>query len=64
MTDTTDTTKDDTGRCAVLTLPSFKGDLPEFRCIRRATTLRDGRNVCAGHARQLAVRFFCDEVPS
>jgi hypothetical protein len=59
MTDTITTDDiDDAGRCCAMVLPGFAGDLPPYRCTRQATTLRNGRAVCAVHSRKLSIRYF------
>jgi hypothetical protein len=51
---------DDTGRCEALTLPSYPGDLPAFRCVREATLDRNSRRVCEAHSYKLRIRYFDD----
>jgi hypothetical protein len=62
MTDTTtDADIDDAGRCCAMVLPQYATDLPAYRCTLEATTLRQGRAVCAAHSRKLSIRYFDDE---
>jgi hypothetical protein len=63
MSEITTTDIDDAGRCEAMVLPGFAGDLPPYRCTREATTLRNGRAVCAAHSRKLSIRYFDDEEP-
>jgi hypothetical protein len=51
----------DVGRCEAMTMPSYAGDLPPFRCVREGTVLRDSRSVCVAHSKTLAIRYFDDE---
>jgi hypothetical protein len=41
-------------RCEALTI----SDIPPYRCTTSATTARQGREVCASHARALRIRWF------
>jgi hypothetical protein len=51
------------GRCEAMTLPSYAGDLPAFRCCRVASAERKSRHVCAAHSRTLAIRYWNDDAP-
>ena len=44
-------------RCEALTI----SDIPPYRCTTSATGARQGREVCAGHARSLHVHWFDDD---